>query len=391
MDIAQLDRARWRIESPLAEGGQAILFRVVEEHGRRQGVLKMLHRALASSARAVRWMRNEADVLQRLQGNAGIPDLYDYGLVDGGVPCLVMETLEGPTLHEVLEQRPHGLEERQLASLFRQAVSVLQCVHAAQVLHRDLSPRNLVWLRTGRVGVLDFGISLWLPKEDPEARRFPVGTRPYLAPEVLKGQWSFRSDIYALGAVMYELATGRKIYEASDDEDLDRLISSYAPTPLIALRPTLSSWLSRVVMKCLAGRSDQRYGCMQELALALYPQAGVDRRHCPVCGTPFTGRYCNQCGFERGSAALVVVDGPHARRVLRLWRRWVIGRREINPGDLTVSNKHLCLERRNAHEYAVEGVGRNGTLLNGQPLYSSSILYAGDELVCGRTRLKFVA
>jgi len=221
--------------------------------------------------------QREARLLSRLS-HPHICALHDIG-EEGGVAFLVMEHLEGETLAERLQAGPLPLE--QALRHAHQIATALDEAHRQGIVHRDLKPSNIMLTRAG-VKVLDFGLAKLREVEgDVESqvatRSFDLtgegvllGTVPYMAPEQVEGRPAdARSDIFAFGAVLYEMVSGTRPFKGTSRASLIAAILTTEPEPLSRLRPLAPPLLDRVVRRCLAKDPDERWQTARDLAAEL--------------------------------------------------------------------------------------------------------------------------
>jgi Tol biopolymer transport system component len=207
--------------------------------------------------------------------------LYDVGH-EGGVDYLVMEYLEGETLQDRV-LREGALPTAQLVGIGSQIADALAVAHRQGFVHRDLKPANVMLTRTG-AKLLDFGLAKSLETQDPSAGLTAsptatspltaagqiVGTFQYMAPEQLEGKEAdARSDIFALGAVLYEMATGARAFEGDNQASLIASIMKEDPRLVSALAPTSPPALDLLVQRCLAKNPDDRWQSASDLAHGL--------------------------------------------------------------------------------------------------------------------------
>jgi hypothetical protein len=244
---------RYRIIEMLGRGGMGVVFRADDERLGHPVALKFLPSALAHDHRRLQQFHNEVR-LSRQISHPNVCDVYDIGDADGHL-FLSMEYVEGRDLARILRQSASGtggsggLAEVEAVDLARQICAGLAAVHARGVLHRDLKPANIMITADGVARLMDFGIAMSGAADDPG--HVTEGTPAYMAPEQLvERQVSVRSDIYALGLVMYELFTGRRLFEA---KTLAELTTDQAAVP-IRVPPDLAHVnprLREVVLQCL--------------------------------------------------------------------------------------------------------------------------------------------
>ncbi len=261
---------QYRVARHLGSGGMGTVYHVTHATLGRALALKVLHASVLSSDpdSAGRFLR-EARAAARIK-HPHIVDVFDFGYLGDGRPYLVMELLGGQSLADLIDG---ALEPRRVTALAKQLASALAAAHDCGVIHADLSPSNVL-VEGDNAKLLDFGLAQLRddpPKLDPsQPAEFVFGTPSYISPEQIRGLGADeRSDQYALGAVMYEMLSGRPPFRAKTIRDLclkhikapvPEIDSPYAPLP---------SELTRVVLRCLEKRPDQRYPSMHEVTAAL--------------------------------------------------------------------------------------------------------------------------
>ncbi|HEX3771057.1 MAG TPA: serine/threonine-protein kinase [Polyangiaceae bacterium] len=263
-----------RVVRALGAGGMGKVYEVEHELTRRRGALKVLHPGAAASV-TERFLR-EATAAARI-GNPHVAETFDAGRLESGEPYLLMELLEGETLERRL-LRAGRIPPAELAELIQQACEGVQAAHEAGIVHRDLKPDNLfVTSRDGRpfVKVIDFGISRFdegrtgtpgLTKDGAT-----MGTPYYMAPEQVRGAATdARTDVYALGVILYECACGRRPFEAPYVEQLAVLIHQGRPVPL-EHGSSLPRSFCDVVRTAMAVEPLRRFESARALADALAP------------------------------------------------------------------------------------------------------------------------
>ncbi|MFY0575165.1 serine/threonine-protein kinase [Cystobacter fuscus] len=253
--VGSVLRGTYEITSLLGKGGMGAVY--LARHRRlpgKQVAVKVLRGGADLSPEQYARFRREAEIASRL-GHPNIVEVLDFDTLEDGTPFLVMEYLRGESLEQRLERGPLTLEETM--SLTRQIGSGLTAAHRAGVVHRDLTPAN-VWLvpmelggsAGTRVKLLDFGISKMLDSQTIQTQdSVLMGTPQYMAPEQAMGRNSTvdaRTDLFALGCIVYEMLSGRSPFEGEDNgilQVIDRIIHSQ-PEPLMLLRPGCPSTCS---------------------------------------------------------------------------------------------------------------------------------------------------
>lgn len=265
--------ATYRLGQVLGRGGTSVVYAAVDDSWGRDLAVKILRPSLDPTER-YRLLREAR--LTRALGHPGVIEVYDAGELEDGRTFLVMERLYGETLAARMA-RYFWLPIDLVCSIAGQLLSALGAAHQAAIVHRDIKPSN-VFLQETRSGLLlvkliDFGVGRDLA--DPSTRvthpSLVVGTIGYLAPEELAGaEPSRRSDIYGLGATLYQMLSGRPPFEL-DANDLPGAIALMhgEPVPLSELRPVLSPGLAEGVMRALAPDPMDRFSSCDEMAAAV--------------------------------------------------------------------------------------------------------------------------
>jgi serine/threonine protein kinase len=191
-----------------------VVYRARDERLGREVAVKVLPAKALADPEARKRFRREAQALAKLN-HPHIAAVFDFD-TEGGVDFLVIELVEGMTLADLLAG---PMSERQVVDLGSQLATALEEAHERGVIHRDLKPGNIIVNAKGQAKVLDFGLAKLLrPETESTATetKTVAGTLPYMAPEQLRGQMvDPRTDIYALGVILYEISTGRRPFEAS--------------------------------------------------------------------------------------------------------------------------------------------------------------------------------
>ena len=265
--------AHYRILEKIGGGGMGVVYRAHDERLERDVALKVLPPGLLSDEAARRRFRREALALSRLN-HPGIATVFDFDTQEG-VDFLVMEFVPGQTLAEKLAGGP--LPEKEVASLGAQIASALEGAHERGVVHRDLKPGNIMVTLKGQAKVLDFGLAMLLRPagegsqiETLSREHAAVGTLPYMAPEQLRGErMDARSDIYAAGAVLYEMATRQRPFlETSAPRLIDEILHHAPQTPR-SINGRISAALDGIIVKALDKEPQRRYQSAAELRVDL--------------------------------------------------------------------------------------------------------------------------
>ena len=232
----------------------------------------MLTRSLAADGAAVRRMEREARAVARLQ-HPNVVAVYDHGEDDGGTPFLVMEWIEGRSLKDVVADGP--LPEQEARRITLQLLAALEHAHEHGIVHRDIKPQNVLIAPDGTAKLTDFGIARSVDATHGLTMAGQIiGTAAYLSPEQAKGQpVTAASDVYSVGAVLFELITGRPPFEA-DTAMATALMHVEDPVPDVrALRRDASPAIAAVVARAMAKRPADRYPNAAAMSAALTEDA----------------------------------------------------------------------------------------------------------------------
>ncbi len=266
----------YEILAPLGEGGMGVVYRARDTRLGRDVALKLLPDKLATDEeRSLRFQR-EARIVSGLS-HPGIAHLYDFDR-DGDVAFLAMELVEGPTLRERLAEGPLSIDL--VLACATQVAEALAAAHRSGVVHRDLKPENIMATESGYYKVLDFGIARIddLSGTDPTGTQTPtrtwatkagtiIGTVAYMSPEQVLGKPAdARSDVFSLGSVVWELATGCPAFRGDSEIATAHAIAYEDPPAMRSLRPEMPEGLELAVHKCLAKDPAERYESAGELA-----------------------------------------------------------------------------------------------------------------------------
>jgi serine/threonine-protein kinase len=246
--------------------------RVLDRHV----AVKILHAELAEDPAFLERFNAEATASARLT-HPNVVHVFDAG-ADGATAYIVMELFDGETLRDRLK-RTGPLPPAEAASIMVQALQGLQFAHDHGLIHRDVKPANVLVSSDGRVKVTDFGIAkaAYGGTADPTTTGKVLGSVPYLAPEQVEGtHLDARTDVYAAGAMLYELLTGRPPFTAETDIAAAMLRLTTDPIPPRAIRSGIPRGLDAAVMRSLARDPDRRFASAVQMAAALAPyEAGA--------------------------------------------------------------------------------------------------------------------
>lgn len=262
----------YRILEKVGAGGMGVVYLARDEQLDRDVAVKVLPSGTLSDDSTRKRFRKEAMALARLN-NPHIETVYDFGTQDG-VDYLVMEYLPDKTLADRLATG--ALPEKEVIDMGMQIASALEEAHERGIVHRDLKPANIAVTAKGYAKILDFGLAKLLRAAEEETTevfsdsKAAAGTLPYMPPEQLRGERvDGRADIYTIGAVLYEAATGLRAFR---EELASRLIDAILHQPVVpprALHPRISPGLESIILKCLDKEPNRRYQTAKELLVDL--------------------------------------------------------------------------------------------------------------------------
>jgi eukaryotic-like serine/threonine-protein kinase len=280
--MAQQKIGRYHIRAELGRGGMATVYHAFDPEFEREVALKMLPREFLHDPDFRARFKREARIIASLEHAAIVP-VYDYG-EDDGQPFIVMRLMAGGSLADRLLKDPLTLPEA--SRLFTRIAAALDDAHSRGVIHRDLKPGNILFDRQGEPYISDFGIAKLSESSGSftGSGRF-IGTPAYMSPEQARGERSLdgRSDIYALGAILYEMLTGKMPYDADTPMGI-ALKHITDPVPRIRdVKPDLPAGCEEVISRAMAKERSGRYATASEMAQALSETVSGLR--------PATGKY----------------------------------------------------------------------------------------------------
>jgi eukaryotic-like serine/threonine-protein kinase len=275
VDLSGRTLGHYHILERIGLGGMGEVYRARDIRLEREVAVKVLPPGSFSDESARRRFRKEALSLSKLN-HPNIETAHDFDTQEG-IDFLVMELIPGATLDARIAEGP--MAEREIGKIGEQVAEGLAAAHGQGVVHRDIKPGNIRVTPEGRAKILDFGLAKRVAEgvgvattteSAADAAGGIAGTLPYMSPEQLRGErLDGRTDLYSLGAVLYEMATGRRPFPEESQARLIGAILSEAPKPPRALRGSISGELERIVLKSLEKDPGERYQSARELAVDL--------------------------------------------------------------------------------------------------------------------------
>ncbi len=289
--------SHYRIIRSLGTGGMGEVFLAEDTKLERQVAIKCLAPKAVGNEQAEKRLIREAKTAATLN-HPNICTVHEVG-EDGDRPFIVMQFVEGETLSLRLRNAPPNVQEA--VDIAAQVAEALIEAHSHGVVHRDIKPQNLMITPRGQVKVLDFGLAKWIPQRavtdtqkdtltlmtDPG---IVVGTVPYMSPEQIRGEpVDARSDLFALGALLYECVTGKHAFSGSNSVDICAQVIHVNPRPPSELNPEVSPELDSVILKALAKDSSARYQSASEMLADLRRPPGITRQVYQLASAPLAG------------------------------------------------------------------------------------------------------
>ncbi|MGB9492163.1 MAG: protein kinase [Terriglobales bacterium] len=275
----------YEILSPLGAGGMGEVYRARDTRLGREVALKVLPESFARDADRLRRFEQEARAVAALN-HPNLLAIHDIGEQDG-TRFIVSELLDGQTLRAELESGP--LSARRASDYAVQIAQGLAAAHEKNIIHRDLKPENIFLTKEGRVKILDFGLAKLSPAgreksesdgltltSSPTEAGMVMGTAGYMAPEQVRGAAiDSRTDIFAFGAVLYEMVSGQRAFRRDTAAETMTAILKEDPPELSDLPHPVSPGLERIIRRCLEKQPEQRFQSAKDLAFALEALTGT--------------------------------------------------------------------------------------------------------------------
>jgi serine/threonine protein kinase len=259
---------KYQLESLLGRGGMAEVYKSRHPALGRPLAIKILHPFYTDESDFVERFRREGQAVASLR-HPHIVQVYDFDVTEDGLYYMVMEYIEGASLDKYLREKAGPLPIEEAAALFVQTAAAVQFAHDQGVIHRDIKPANILVDPSGQVYLSDFGIAQMVGASRLTVSGVATGTPAYMAPEQAQGQTlTAATDIYALGVLLYEMATGKQPYEADGGMPVILKIVTEEPLPPSHHAP-VDPLVEQIILTALRKEPTERYGSAAKMAASL--------------------------------------------------------------------------------------------------------------------------
>ncbi|MBQ5355236.1 MAG: protein kinase [Clostridia bacterium] len=254
---------RYRIEKVIGIGGMAIVFKATDLLMRKTVAVKILKDEVAADEQSVKRFTNESHAVAMLS-HPNIVNIYDVSVRDN-IKYIVMEFVEGITLKSYMQHR-EVLNLREIISYTTQILRALDHAHKKGVVHRDIKPQNIMLQKNGVIKVMDFGIAKLPNAETVTMTDKAIGTVYYISPEQASGaSLDSRSDLYSLGVMMYEMATGQLPFTAETPVTVALMQVNDDPAPPREINPHIPQGLEQIILRAMEKDPAERYQSAEEM------------------------------------------------------------------------------------------------------------------------------
>jgi len=293
----------YAIQATLGAGGMGEVYRARDTRLGRDVAIKVMPASFASDADRLRRFEQEARAVAALN-HPNILAVHDIGTQDG-IPYIVTELLEGRTLRDQLNDG--ALPVRKALDYAEQISEGLAAAHSRGIIHRDLKPENIFCTKDGRVKILDFGLAKQSLTPAPQhaatmsGETMPdvltepglvMGTVGYMSPEQVRGlPADHRSDLFSLGAILYEMLSGQRAFKRDTSAETMTAILKEHPPELTATNPAIAPGLERIVHRCMEKEPSQRFQSASDLGFAIEALSGTSKSAAIAAPAPRSGRW----------------------------------------------------------------------------------------------------
>ena len=249
---------RYRLIEEVGQGGMAVVFRAHDETLQREVAIKLLHHHLAADTESKARLQREAQAVAKLR-HENILEIFDYSGIAADSAYIVTEFIDGKTIKQLFENRP--LRHPEVAAMIAAAIGgALAHAHAAGIIHRDVKPENVMIRKDGLLKLMDFGIAQVVDLQRMTVTGQLLGSPAYMAPELIEGKpLDFRTDIFSVGIILYQLATGTLPFVGKNPHDVLRKIGAGRFPDPRSVNRLIGDNLGRIMRQALARNPDDRF------------------------------------------------------------------------------------------------------------------------------------
>src|SRR3954469_25152475 len=259
---------KYELLERVGQGGMAIVYRGIDRSLKRTVAIKVLHKHLADYQEARDRFEREAQAVAKLR-HENILEIFDYAAKEESEAYIVTEFIDGQTLKQFVTERPIAYPEVG-AMIMLQVARALAHAHAAGILHRDVKPENIMIRSDGVVKLMDFGISHMVDLERLTVTGQLLGSPAYMAPEHVEGRpLDFRTDVFAVGIVLYQLTVGKLPFEGKNPHEVLKRIAECKFVDPRTANPRIGNRLGRIILKAMAAQPNDRFPAIGEMVSAL--------------------------------------------------------------------------------------------------------------------------
>ncbi|MDX2093829.1 MAG: serine/threonine-protein kinase [Kofleriaceae bacterium] len=259
---------KYELLERVGQGGMAVVYRGLDRSLKRVVAVKILHKHLADYQEARDRFEREAQAVAKLR-HENILEIFDYAARTESEAYIVTEFIDGQTLKQVITDRPFAFPELG-AMLVIQVGRALAHAHAGGILHRDVKPENIMIRSDGVVKLMDFGISHMVDLERLTVTGQLLGSPAYMAPEHVEGRpLDFRTDVFAVGIVLYQLCVGRLPFEGKNPHEVLKRIAECRFIDPRTANPRIGNRLGRIILRAMAAAPADRFASVGEMVTAL--------------------------------------------------------------------------------------------------------------------------
>ncbi len=266
--IGQVIDERYKVLSVVGVGGMSVVFKAEDTQSGNTVAIKVLNECSDANNHAVKCFINESRAISMLS-HENIVKVYDMSL-DGDLKYIVMELADGQTLKEYMEERKNKLSLEETLSFTEQILLALEHAHEKGVIHRDVKPHNMIVLPDGRLKVTDFGIARAPGSDTISMSDKALGTVYYISPEQASGkETGTYSDIYSVGVMLYEMATGKLPFDAETPVSVAMMQISDEPQKPSEVAPEIPKGVEQVILKAMSKAPENRFKSARSMLRAI--------------------------------------------------------------------------------------------------------------------------